>query len=75
MLQKVTNMNVPAANAIGNPVGYAAIMVFGNLFVTVLEALLVSIQTLRLEFYEMFSRFYSGDGREYTPISAVNNEE
>lgn len=71
MMLMFTNL----ANAIGNPVGYAAIMVFGNLFVTVLEALLVSIQTLRLEFYEMFSRFYSGDGREYTPISAVNNEE
>lgn len=62
------------AEAIGNPVAYAIIMVFGNIFVTVLEALLVSIQTLRLEFYEMFSRFYSGDGREYTPISADTNE-
>ena len=44
------------------------ILIFGNLFVIALEALLVSIQTLRLEFYEMFSRFYSGTGRPYTPV-------
>ncbi|MEE1282121.1 MAG: V-type ATPase 116kDa subunit family protein [Acutalibacteraceae bacterium] len=49
-------------------IGGIAILVFGNLFVIALEALLVSIQTLRLEFYEMFSRFYSGSGREFTPI-------
>lgn len=57
------------AKALGNPVAYVIIMIFGNIFVTALEALLVSIQTLRLEFYEMFSRFYNGDGREYQPIS------
>lgn len=49
-------------------IGGIAILVFGNLFVIALEALLVSIQTLRLEFYEMFSRFYSGSGREFTAI-------
>lgn len=49
-------------------IGGIAILVFGNLFVIALEALLVSIQTLRLEFYEMFSRFYSGSGREFTPV-------
>lgn len=49
-------------------IGGIAILVLGNLFVIALEALLVSIQTLRLEFYEMFSRFYSGSGREFTPV-------
>ena len=71
MMLMFTNL----AEALGNPVGYVIMMVFGNLFVTVLEALLVSIQTLRLEFYEMFSRFYRGDGREYTPISAAPTED
>jgi V/A-type H+-transporting ATPase subunit I len=27
-----------------------------------LEGLIVGIQVLRLEFYEMFSRYYTGDG-------------
>ena len=34
----------------------------------VLEALLVAIQVLRLEYYELFSRFYSGEGRPYEPV-------
>lgn len=53
-------------------VGYVAIVVFGNLFVMALEALLVCIQVLRLEFYEMFGRFYRGDGRAYSPVNAVS---
>ena len=50
-------------------VGGIITLVLGNLFVIALEGLLVSIQTLRLEFYEMFSRFYSGSGRPYTPVT------
>ncbi len=38
------------------------IFVLGNLFVMALEILIVGIQVLRLEFYEMFSRYYTGDG-------------
>ena len=32
-----------------------------------LEGLLVAIQVLRLEFYEMFSRYFSGGGNPFTP--------
>lgn len=49
-------------------VAYWPVVVLGNVFVMVLEALLVSIQVLRLEYYEMFSRFYSGEGRPYEPV-------
>ncbi|MGD9910575.1 MAG: V-type ATP synthase subunit I [Candidatus Izemoplasmatales bacterium] len=38
------------------------IFIFGNLFVMALEGMIVGIQVLRLEFYEMFSRYYEGDG-------------
>lgn len=48
--------------------GYWAVVIFGNLLVAALECLLVCIQVLRLEFYEMFSRFYSGEGRPYEPV-------
>lgn len=51
---------------------YTLLIVFGNIFVIVLEGLLVGIQVLRLEFYEMFSRFYFGDGRDWEPISSKN---
>lgn len=49
-------------------VGWYIMMAIGNIFVGVLESLLVSIHVLRLNFYEMFSRFYDGDGRAFTPV-------
>ena len=57
------------------PAAYYPVVVLGNLLVCALEALLVSIQVLRLEYYEMFSRFYSGEGRPYEPVklSLVKN--
>lgn len=48
--------------------GYWVIVVIGNALVMVLEALLVAIQVLRLEYYELFSRFYSGEGRPFEPV-------
>ncbi len=44
------------------------IIIIGNLIVMCLEGLLVGIQVLRLEFYEFFSRFYSGGGKPYKPV-------
>ncbi len=52
----------------GPGVGYAIVMVLGNALVMGLEGLIVGIQALRLEFYEMFSRYYTGDGREFVSI-------
>ena len=43
-------------------------IVIGNAFVMCLEGLIVGIQVLRLEFYEIFSRCYDGDGKPFTPI-------
>ena len=47
---------------------YLLILVVGNLIVMGLEGLLVGIQVLRLEFYEMFSRFFEGQGRPFLPV-------
>ncbi|MDY3919939.1 MAG: V-type ATPase 116kDa subunit family protein [Candidatus Limivivens sp.] len=44
------------------------VIVLGNLFVCAMEGLVVGIQVLRLEYYELFSRFYKGDGREFVPF-------
>lgn len=48
--------------------GNVLIGIIGNIIVIVLEGLIVGIQVLRLEYYELFSRFYTGDGKEYTPL-------
>ena len=48
--------------------GSTAITIIGNAIVIVLEGLIVAIQVLRLEYYELFSRFYTGDGKEYKPL-------
>ncbi len=50
--------------------GSVIIMIFGNIFVAGLEAALSSIQIIRLEFYEIFGRFYIGGGHEFTPVTA-----
>lgn len=44
-------------------------VIFGNLFVCGFEGLIVGIQVLRLEYYEMFSRFYAGSGRAFDPYT------
>ena len=44
------------------------IFVIGNIIVCGLEGLVVGIQVLRLEYYELFSRFYKGTGREFKPF-------
>lgn len=54
------------------PVGSTITIILGNVLVMALEALLVGIQVLRLEYYEMFSRFYIGDGRKYEPVNVKN---
>lgn len=47
--------------------------IIGNAIVIGIEGFLVSIQGLRLEFYEIFSRFYDGSGRPFEPLSIEFN--
>jgi V/A-type H+-transporting ATPase subunit I len=55
--------------------GYWLTVVLGNLFILVLEGAIVAIQTLRLEYYEGFSRFFGGDGREFRPLTLGSRRE
>ncbi|MDP4134068.1 MAG: V-type ATPase 116kDa subunit family protein, partial [Bacillota bacterium] len=50
-----------------SPVARFIILIIGNILIMGLEGLVVAIQSLRLEYYEMFSRFYSGAGRPFKP--------
>lgn len=43
-------------------------LILGNAVVMAMEGMIVAIQIIRLEFYEMFSRFYEADGKEFEPV-------
>lgn len=45
------------------------ILILGNVLIIGLEGMIVFIQGLRLEFYEMFSKYYEGNGRKFRPIT------
>ena len=47
----------------------AAVLVFvlGNVVTFSLEALVAGVQALRLEYYELFSRVFTGEGRPFRP--------
>jgi V/A-type H+-transporting ATPase subunit I len=46
-----------------------AVFVVGNLAAFALELLVTSVQALRLEFYELFSRVFAGQGHAFAPWS------
>ena len=54
----------------GIPGTIAAVLVhiIGNLVIICLEGLIVTIQCVRLDYYEFFSKFYEGGGKRYQPI-------
>lgn len=54
-------IQIPGASAINLPVG--------NFFVILMEGMIVTIQCLRLQYYEFFSKFFVGDGVAYTPLT------
>ena len=48
--------------------GAVVVQIFGNALVMVLEGLIVGIQVLRLEYYEMFSRYFKGEGKPFVNL-------
>ncbi|MDD3643672.1 MAG: V-type ATPase 116kDa subunit family protein, partial [Candidatus Krumholzibacteria bacterium] len=46
----------------------ALILVLGNVIIILLEGLVVTIQAVRLEYYEFFGKFFMGGGTAYKPI-------
>lgn len=44
-------------------------IIVGNSVIIVLEGVVVTIQTLRLEYYEFFKRFFKGGGLPYRPYT------
>ncbi len=49
-------------------IGAISVIVIGNIFIILLEGLVCSIQSLRLEYYEFFGKFFQGAGTEFKPF-------
>lgn len=52
-------------------VGYWIVVAIGTLFIVGFEGLIVGIQTMRLEYYEFFSKFFTGGGSRFEPLTAL----
>ncbi len=44
------------------------VAIFGNLLIILFEGMVAAIQCVRLEYYELFSRFFQGGGKAYHPF-------
>lgn len=56
------------ADMFSHPIVSIIILILGNLLVILLEGLSAGIQSLRLNYYEFFSKYFRGNGRAYVPI-------
>lgn len=53
------------AHAKGGTLFYWLVLIIGNGIIILLEGLVVSIQVIRLEYYEFFSKFFRGGGETF----------
>lgn len=51
------------------------VIVLGNAFVILLEGLVVTIQGIRLQYYELFSKYFPGDGVLYQPFTTHSGKQ
>jgi len=54
---------------IGTTAGNIIVLIIGNIVIIGMEGLIVFIQGLRLQYYELFSRYYKGEGKEFKPVN------
>lgn len=53
----------------GKGIGYWIMFLVGMVFIVGFEGLIVGIQTMRLTYYEIFGKFFSGGGKKFEPLS------
>jgi V/A-type H+-transporting ATPase subunit I len=56
-------------------IGYWIVVLIGNIFITGFEGLIVGIQTMRLSYYEFFSKFFTGGGARFEPMKLYPGKE
>ena len=52
----------------GGSLWYWIVILLGNVLIIALEGLVVSIQAVRLEYYEFFTKFFNGGGERFQPL-------
>lgn len=50
-------------------VGAVVVIIAGNIFIIGFESMICTIQSMRLEYYEFFSKFFKGDGVVFIPFT------
>jgi V/A-type H+-transporting ATPase subunit I len=61
-------MAAEVKKAAGGGVLSVLVIIAGNLIAILLEGIIAAVQTLRLEYYEFFGKFFSGDGHPFMPF-------
>ena len=51
------------------------VILIGNIFILLLEGLIVYIQTMRLHYYEIFGKFFRGGGMRFEPLRLGSSKE
>jgi V/A-type H+-transporting ATPase subunit I len=51
------------------------VAILGNLLIILFEGMVAAIQCVRLEYYELFSRFFQGGGKAYKPFQFSETTE
>ena len=57
----------------GRGISYWLVVALGNAIIILLEGLVVSIQVVRLEYYEFFGKFFRGGGKRFRPFGGDND--
>ena len=52
----------------------AIIIIVGNVIVIAFEGMVAGIQCIRLEYYELFGKYFSSEGVEYKPFNLANKK-
>jgi len=75
LFMAVFSMAKMISEAYGEGFFYWLLIIVGNVVIIVLEGVIVTIQTLRLEYYEFFKRFFKGGGIPYHPYRLGEKNE
>jgi V/A-type H+-transporting ATPase subunit I len=59
----------------GHGIGYWIVVVIGNIGIVLYEGLIVGIQAMRLSYYELFSKFFSGGGMRFEPLTLITRQD
>jgi len=69
----LSSVVVIAADSTSSIWASLCIMILGNIVIIVAEGVIVAIQTLRLNFFEFFTKFVQVNGRAFAPLSMGGN--